>query len=686
MDKYSVDDNFYVSIYNIKNVSDPRPIILKFPNGTEKSATIEWTNFTPKIILKDQLNFLGCPIDIKPRFKGSNTLFVKKFLTEKCRQIGVPFEELTPEEPPIELSNDIIPTQRVDLDEYEYRLIKGQVQSGKSFSKIYKAINNILCGLSTFIVVRDRKCDCEQLLDRLRGTVRYINDILKNYGEKGINVNIFKLKRCLQIMDNGYPVISVVLYNKKQLGDLRNYIDEHRFYQKYVLMIDEVDLLDSNNGSNSSDLLIDLKYMSRRVYGVSATVTDQLVQEELESSTIQILKACDLYKDYSHIQFKNIQELPVKNDVHITDLDPIKTDPSIKDFLKKFSRWVPVKDKNTGLLHPVMYLMKISNYIEPMKNIQDYIRDEYPEDIVTLVYTGDGIRMHIPDYDIATIYTFGNEYSRDENGYFNIRKGIAKVIGYLKRNGGIEKFPRILILSGGLAGRGISFVDDGYGRSLDNKNDLGWHLIGMYFRCSKSMPQPELIQSLRLCGRIKDTVPLRMYCTAAVQRDILNAHKIVDKLLYGSIKVNEENGMTSSEAVYEVPVDLSHKSKRRVARNHRIERKINYVNETEDSKGSGEIFVILPETLVKKSRKYYQYFIDVIDRELGTGVWEFKYKIMRYTSSQHGITEELLNNTSHPWHDKNKAVRHSTRTSDETSPGLLFKQHHDGHWLMRYNV
>ena len=97
---------------------------------------------------------------------------------------------------------------------------------------------------------------------------------------------------------------------------------------------------------------------------------------------------------------------------------------------------------------------------------------------------------------------------------------ITSALQYLKDNGGVEKFPRIIIISGDYASRCTSFVS----------RDYEWHLTDMYYNPAASTPIPEQIQNVgRLTGRNKGKSHLHLHCTK----------KVANALFYGYHFCNE---------------------------------------------------------------------------------------------------------------------------------------------------
>ena len=99
---------------------------------------------------------------------------------------------------------------------------------------------------------------------------------------------------------------------------------------------------------------------------------------------------------------------------------------------------------------------------------------------------------------------------------------IADAIQYFYDNGGVFKFSHIIIISGDLAGRSISFV---------SKNFV-WHTTDMYYTPSKTTAIPEMIHGAgRLCGRNKNGSHLHLYVTEKVAQALFSGYNFTNEII-----------------------------------------------------------------------------------------------------------------------------------------------------------
>jgi hypothetical protein len=103
-----------------------------------------------------------------------------------------------------------------------------------------------------------------------------------------------------------------------------------------------------------------------------------------------------------------------------------------------------------------------------------------------------------------------------------IKIDIPDILQYLKDNGGVKRFPRIVILAGELAGRCISYVS----------RDYVWHLTDMYYVPSASTTMPTMMQAIgRLCGRNKGKATLKLYMPEKIMVKILRGMSFYKELV-----------------------------------------------------------------------------------------------------------------------------------------------------------
>jgi hypothetical protein len=550
-------------------------------------------------------------------------------------------------------------------DNYEYTLVKGFVQSGKSFFMIYQSIEHCLNGYNCIILLRNKRGDLAQL------KYRFSEIITKNKLDEKIKiktVNEF-------IHSSNEKSIVLALSNSIQLQKLTKMTIKYELYNTFIVFIDEVDYIDTEIGDKKSQLIEELKLFSRHVYGISATVTDPILQEDLFNGTVKILKPMSIYKNINNIKWYKIPEITVEKNLKYQTKSIFKKEPYLKQFLDKFNEWKPVFVKEYQDYHPVIYLIKCTRLIKDMYEIQDYIKEKY--NTTCIVYNGDGLRIYIPSGKFKNLIA-------SPSGYYHYKGSIAQAIGYLKIDGGYKKYPKILIISGDLASRGISFVSDDYGKCLEN-NTLGWHIIGEYFNCVKNLKQPELLQALRLCGNIKDNIELRMYTTENLKNDIIKAYDLAELFMKKGLELSFSKKLPVRDILMEIEIPSEKMIKgRKIARNKNnndIEKNIRIIHDCNVKKT--DILCILYNTLTPLGKKYYNYFVDVLKSQYNN-CWVEKSVLMNLVGEKYGINQQLLTNTSHPWHDINKKLKKPHYTvCDENKQGLLFK-FINGKWFVMF--
>jgi hypothetical protein len=137
------------------------------------------------------------------------------------------------------------------------------------------------------------------------------------------------------------------------------------------------------------------------------------------------------------------------------------------------------------------------------------------------VFNGQNAILYAPHYkkDTAVLPTSHRKGKRIDKSTWVFHRGdIQDVLQLLKNHGGTE---RIIIIAHNLIGRGINIVS----------RDFVWHLTHMYYRPSASSRLPHLMQSMRLCGRYKDNIPLYLYAEENIIRDIQRGHRLQGELV-----------------------------------------------------------------------------------------------------------------------------------------------------------
>jgi hypothetical protein len=194
-----------------------------------------------------------------------------------------------------------------------------------------------------------------------------------------------------------------------------------------------------------------------------------------------------------------------------------------------------------------MSLITVARCVEPNRQLQETIRQRYPS-IATVLFTGEDIRMAVDGVMyVPRVY----QKQRDTclvligldavpEGFRHVQQkpSVRSCLQWFKHKGA-ERFPRIMVLAGDIAGRGISFT------SLDHE----WHLTEQFFLPSKRCDEPELIQKIRLCGRYRDDLPLILYTTDEVWSDIKKADARLEEVMDRIISVKNVTE-TTKDAIY----------------------------------------------------------------------------------------------------------------------------------------
>jgi hypothetical protein len=320
-----------------------------------------------------------------------------------------------------------------------------------------------------------------------------------------------------------------------------------------ALIIDEVDAVDSLDAAKVA-VLKQLQEKAGFVMGVSATILDALCKNDVSSSQMFTLPApTNGYKGLDAIRFVSIQ-----GEYSGTDKKPIFRDENqdLAKWLEDYERHVPFVME--GKQYPHMGLVTVSRSIEGMKSIQEAIRGLK---IATLLHTGEELRFCIDgEYKVPLLYKKGTEErvfwkGTIEAGWVvqRAKPSLRSCIQYLKHYGA-ELFPRILIISGDLAGRGLSFTSE----------DHEWHLTEQFFLCSDSCDEPELLQKIRLIGRYKDELPLTLYTTEAIWSDLQKADLHVEEVWSRT----ESSALSSQKALEQMSLHQSKFTKRHMTKHY----------------------------------------------------------------------------------------------------------------------
>lgn len=489
----------------------------------------------------------------------------------------------------------------VDIDPInKYKIIFGKMQSKKTFSIISISLYYLFrYRMSTFIIVRNSVDDCTQLTSRLSDVIdTYVKRMTDNkkYQEqfkklfavldvdRGKTVQEDQLNKA---MDGRQPQIFVSLRNKSDIDPV-NKIVEKMTTKRYAVIIDESDDVDSGSKAISQFSLDVLKENSSLVWGVTATPLTTLVKEDVERGNVVVLRKPENYKDLPTFTFKDLKHEAIYS-TKISD-NLFDTDPNLKGYITDFSKTKPWRSSfYNGSKHPRYSLIRAGNTIDPQIHAAEYVMNKYGSRIVTITYNGStkGITMrgkNLPNKSITIPGTKINSVVYEYEPYTHYLSGmhIGKVIEYLMKNGGVDKFPRIMVFAGKLADRGISFGTADFGDCVKAER-IPWHLTELYLIASKTTTQGNLLQVAgRLCGVFRDDVPLTLYSN--VGKEIIKAYWAQDELIERARKTvaNREIKMAMKELLPDVSISEDKCSKRRFTSFHTLLRVKKVKNDSEE--------------------------------------------------------------------------------------------------------
>lgn len=428
--------------------------------------------------------------------------------------------------------------------------IKGDTQSGKEKFTVCCGIKTMTEGRTPIFITRNITEDANKLE---RGINNYSKDFDNFMNANNIKDQKFKIK-CLRVndLDNTkihkqaldslnkiYPCMLVSLSNQSQLSYLLEIVNDK--YAAFDLFIDECDYVDSQKDdkkvSQTFELLKKLKQLAYQTFSISATILDTVFTENIKSDNVFQLSKPDDYRGFADITIKLLSKNEgyainkiVKDFKTVLDIDT-----NLGSFLNKFSN---SKLEYSGMYdqhYPNICLLKNTRINETQDTIFNGVKDNYP-DLAVILHNSHGVKIYYKDInkDINKCVIDGkivkyNTFSKID---------VTSALQYLKDNGGLEKFPRIIIIAGELAGRCISYVS----------RDYDWHLTDMYYVPSACSTIPDMIQSAgRLCGRNKGKSHLHLHMTRQNATALYNgfnfSNEVIDRAISAPLI---ENGVESS--------------------------------------------------------------------------------------------------------------------------------------------
>jgi len=402
---------------------------------------------------------------------------------------------------------DLLPDLRVATT-----LLKGAVQSGKS--RIIFALcllHSVMDSSNVLVMVRNFTDDYDQFRRNFLAFLGEYEAFLLSNGIRSDDIadlipsffyigsvkedrhgNLSRHEDMCEDMTRGRCVM-IALANDRQLGvfnDCHDMIDD---VADLVVIVDEADQLVYSEGAQFTPQLECLLENATHLYGISATIYEAFYDPNGYFSTDRVFYLTPPvdYKGLSSLVYESIS----KTRKGLSD------DQDLDSFLEREKDRPPFPIGNDSR-HPRIVLVKTESLISEQDKLMTSLLSRYKEEYTIITYNGTcckicspalvGVRMTLP-----LCHKKQASSSTDQIHVFN-HCALPYVLQYLKDNGGADRFPRILILSYKLVGRGINIVSA----------DFGWHLTHMFYRPSRGTSVTAMIQSMRLCGIYEDNIPL----------------------------------------------------------------------------------------------------------------------------------------------------------------------------------
>ena len=311
----------------------------------------------------------------------------------------------------------------------------------------------------------------------------------------------------------------------------------------YVLFIDEVDYVDSGTSAKKMELINEMKTHAYCIFGVSATVMDPLGKEKINPKHVILIGTTTTYGTYKGI--KDLTLMPIPKKCHYSakmSLDLFEQDVGLELYIDSFLT-------RTVSTFPRIGLVNICRTKDPCMRAQTRLGETHPK-LATIVYNGDGISF------------------QQGKKKFTMKTTISVFLQYLKENGGVEKYPRLLIFAGDLAGRCISFVS----------SDYEWHLTEQRLLVSSSCDEPELMQKVRLCGIYKDDAPLTLYTTKKTMDELYKAYLRQEEFICSLKHPDSQSFEIARESIEAMEIHSSKLTRRKMVKDKTIEYKLTTVN------------------------------------------------------------------------------------------------------------
>ena len=417
---------------------------------------------------------------------------------------------------------DTFDTQKITFNQKKM-IILGNVQSGKSKMMIVLATLFQSFGKSTIILLRDITIDRIQLVANLEKFAQRFKDFAttRNLLPENYTFNITCFDELAPIADIRKIVtaspkasICIAIANESTMEKISSQLQGN---EKYVLFIDEVDLVDSKNALTRLPFLNNIKEKAELVVGVSASILGTAAEWNIDPRCIREISTPINYTGIDRIQAIEV-DTGDNTTVKGEDCENIYLAvPALESYLKDFA-----ERKNVtvcGVLEPEIDLLRISTEIAPQRAIRDEMIRKYPN-VATLLCVESGIDIYHPCLGSTPIKTLDNKYKSKIEGkihHFSGNVDVGSALAILQDKG-IQKITHVMCIAGKKASRSVSFSSNTGGLAR-------WHVRRMFVKLSQGTSLDEVLQIAgRVCGIFQQNLTQYIYASKTDLETIKNAY------------------------------------------------------------------------------------------------------------------------------------------------------------------
>lgn len=427
-------------------------------------------------------------------------------------------------------------------------LLKGDIQSGKTAMIILTAMLYLSCERDVILILRNKDDDKKQFKQRFHQFV----ELLKENGYTNKN---------FQLIDKhdtspDHACMFLDLYRKENIKNILNKFT-NRNSENTVMYIDEADLRNDIKDKEFNEIF---QKIGTKIF-VSATIQDILVSRwNIIGNDIIPLFKSEKYRGVENINF-------VSHD-----------DKSQNGLFWTFSNIAGDQDySKIDESHPKIVLVHIERSLEYMKKLFNHLikNQIYLDDsryillnmkfrnMCVMNYTGNGIKIYHQTLNQEELSKEFKIHSF-QNRVADIQTSVKSVLLWMKKNGGKERFPNIIIIAGDMASRGINFA------CYDETSN--WHLTHQILIKSEQSSSANIVQALRILGNHGDNIPLKVYTTEHIKEIILKSYDLSQEIVNAMIDTDhvhyksEFKEMTTDTICKNIPISLNNIPKKFLAR------------------------------------------------------------------------------------------------------------------------